>query len=72
MMPSYVPIPSAVPVAPTFDVSEVINSEIGKDTGFEVGSARGGMLSATTAAKVVCGLSSEVDRLVPEIEFFFL
>ncbi|XP_033635429.1 brefeldin A-inhibited guanine nucleotide-exchange protein 3-like isoform X2 [Asterias rubens] len=66
MMPSYVPIPSAVPVAPTFDVSEVINSEIGKDTGFEVGSARGGMLSATTAAKVVCGLSSEVDRYFDE------
>ncbi|XP_022089861.1 brefeldin A-inhibited guanine nucleotide-exchange protein 3-like isoform X3 [Acanthaster planci] len=63
-LPSYVPVQSAA--APTFDVSEVIGKEMAKDVGFEVGSARGGMLSATTAAKVVCGLSSEVDRFFDE------
>ena len=63
MLASYVQVPaSAPPTAPSsIDVQEVIRQE-SQESGVEVGSARGGMLSANSAAKVVFGLTSEVER----------
>ena len=59
MLGSYVHIPQTAPSS--IDVQEVIRQE-SLESGFEVGSARGGMLSTDSAAKVVFGLSSEVER----------
>ena len=64
MLASYVQVPASAPAAPSsIDVQEVIRQE-SQESGFEVGSARGGMLSTNSAAKVVFGLSSEVERYV--------
>eukprot|EP00057_Strongylocentrotus_purpuratus_P014165 XP_011668639.1 PREDICTED: brefeldin A-inhibited guanine nucleotide-exchange protein 3 [Strongylocentrotus purpuratus] len=43
-------------------VQEFIKKEM-EELGFEIGSAKGGLLSVAKAAKVVCGLSAGVDRL---------
>lgn len=42
-------------------VQEFIKKEM-EELGFEIGSAKGGLLSVAKAAKVVCGLSAGVDR----------
>ncbi|XP_072178180.1 brefeldin A-inhibited guanine nucleotide-exchange protein 3-like [Diadema setosum] len=44
------------------NVQEIIKKEK-EELGFEIGSAKGGLLSVAKAAKVVCGLSAGVDRV---------
>ncbi|XP_054753435.2 brefeldin A-inhibited guanine nucleotide-exchange protein 3-like isoform X2 [Lytechinus pictus] len=67
-MSAHVPVaPPPVAQAPPpsssgIDVQEFIKKEM-EELGFEIGSAKGGLLSVAKAAKVVCGLSAGVDRL---------
>lgn len=53
---------SAEPVAPTINVRELIRQS-SAEAGWDSTIAGGGVLSASHSAKVLCGLSQEVDRL---------
>ena len=49
------------PVAPVINISQLVHqSRI--DSGWESSAASGGVLNASQASKVLCGLSLEVDK----------
>ncbi|CAH1227063.1 ARFGEF3 [Branchiostoma lanceolatum] len=58
-------IPAANPVIPSINIHEMI-TEGRKETGLEMSAKGGGVLSSANAAKAVCRLSADVERLFEE------
>ncbi|XP_071957051.1 brefeldin A-inhibited guanine nucleotide-exchange protein 3-like [Antedon mediterranea] len=65
LMTPYSQMSVPAPMAATVNVQDIIQQN-SQESGFEMNSARGGILSVANAAKAVYALSSDVDRLFEE------